>query len=441
MLDFNRVHYTMKSKPPFADLSDEPLLNIKAVAQATGIEPVTLRAWERRYGVPKPGRADQGYRLYSEREVAILQWLKSKVDEGVSIKRAVAMLHRLTDQHPQEPALAPLFAGTQGNFEAGIDELVAAVHDFDSERAQQVMMQAFALFPVEDVCLKLLLPTLARIGEQWRAAEASLQVEHFATHLIRQRLLALMATLPPPSLSGRVVAGCAPGDWHEMGILVLSLLLRRQGWDVIYLGQAVGLSELGDTLSAIRPDGVILSSSCFQTVRHLPAVAELIIHTSGGRIWFAYGGSLFGRIPHLSGRMPGIFLGSTLDEALHRTSNLLSGTWRPEPNKPSGPTPATLTLLEVLDTAMPSLTGDLSRLLLSVTSLTPDASAEMASEQLAALMAAIQFEMPELLLAPANLLEGALKAQGISEDQLRSIFERYVPPDLMQGVEPLLGYL
>jgi DNA-binding transcriptional MerR regulator len=431
----------MKSKPPFADLSDEPLLNIKAVAQATGIEPVTLRAWERRYGVPKPGRADQGYRLYSEREVAILQWLKSKVDAGVSIKRAVAMLHHLLDQQNHEPVLASPFAEGQGSFESAVDELIAAVHDFDSERAQQVMMQAFALFPVEDVCLKLLLPTLARIGEQWRAAEASLQVEHFATHLIRQRLLALMATLPPPSLSGRVVAGCAPGDWHEMGILVLSLLLRRQGWDVIYLGQAVGLSELGDTLSAIGPDGVILSSSCFQTVRQLPTAAELIMRTSGGRIWFAYGGSLFGRIPHLSERIPGIFLGSTLDEALYHTGSLLSGTRQPEPNQPSGPTPETMALLEALDTAMPSLIGDLSHLLLGVSSLTPEASVEMASEQLAALMVTIQFDMPELLIAPANLLEGALKAQGISQDQLRSVFERYITPDLIRGVEPLLGYL
>ncbi len=159
------------------------------------------------------------------------------------------MLHRLIDQPSHESGVAPLFTEAQGGFEAAVDEMLEAVREFDSERAQHIMMQAFALFPVEDVCLKLLLPTLARIGEQWRAAETSLQVEHFATHLIRQRLLALMATLPPPSLGGRVVAGCAPGDWHEMGVLVLSLLLRRQGWDVIYLGQAVGLSELGETLS------------------------------------------------------------------------------------------------------------------------------------------------------------------------------------------------
>ena len=79
----------MHRAEPFADIPDEPLLNIKAVSQATGVEPVTLRAWERRYGVPEPARSDQGYRLYSERDVAILRWLKAKVDAGVKIKQAV----------------------------------------------------------------------------------------------------------------------------------------------------------------------------------------------------------------------------------------------------------------------------------------------------------------------------------------------------------------
>ena len=60
-----------------------PVFTIKTVVQETGIPPATLRAWERRYGVLSPGRSEGGYRLYSERDIAILRWLKRQVDAGV----------------------------------------------------------------------------------------------------------------------------------------------------------------------------------------------------------------------------------------------------------------------------------------------------------------------------------------------------------------------
>ena len=69
-----------------------PVFTIKTVVQEIGIPPATLRAWERRYGVLSPGRSEGGYRLYSERDIAILRWLKRQVDAGVSISRAAALL-------------------------------------------------------------------------------------------------------------------------------------------------------------------------------------------------------------------------------------------------------------------------------------------------------------------------------------------------------------
>jgi len=72
--------------------NDMPVYTIKTVVLETGIAPATLRAWERRYGVLSPGRSDGGYRLYSERDIATLRWLKNQVDAGVSISRAVALL-------------------------------------------------------------------------------------------------------------------------------------------------------------------------------------------------------------------------------------------------------------------------------------------------------------------------------------------------------------
>src|SRR4051794_4451010 len=75
--------------------SDVPLYNIQAVAAATGVPSITLRSWERRYGIPEPKRDPKGYRLYSERDIAVTRWLKDRVKQGIGISRAVNMLRVL----------------------------------------------------------------------------------------------------------------------------------------------------------------------------------------------------------------------------------------------------------------------------------------------------------------------------------------------------------
>ena len=88
------------------DFATTPLYNIKAVVQATNISPSTLRAWERRYNMCQPQRSDSGYRLYSDRDIAIIRWLKAQVDAGMSISQAVAWLQTLIDESPNGQTVA-----------------------------------------------------------------------------------------------------------------------------------------------------------------------------------------------------------------------------------------------------------------------------------------------------------------------------------------------
>ena len=70
-----------------------PIYNLKAVVQETGIKPDTLRAWERRYDLPKPQRTASGHRLYSQNDIDMLHWLMARQEEGLSISRAIEMWH------------------------------------------------------------------------------------------------------------------------------------------------------------------------------------------------------------------------------------------------------------------------------------------------------------------------------------------------------------
>jgi len=126
------------------DYAITPLYNIKAVVQATGISPSTLRAWERRYNIARPQRSDSGYRLYAERDVAVIRWLKAQVDAGMSISQAVSWLGNIvTDADGMEQAILPT-AGSGAPLHDPLGTLPSThrepVRDFDT--LQQELMQA-----------------------------------------------------------------------------------------------------------------------------------------------------------------------------------------------------------------------------------------------------------------------------------------------------------
>ncbi len=432
----------MNASKPFASLPDEPLLNIKAVSQATGIEAVTLRAWERRYGVPFPQRSEQGYRLYSDRDVAILRWLKARVEEGVTIGQAVSMLETQLPQAAPQSSIVNVVGGDLTSFEQMFDDLLQGAHAFDAESVQHTIVQAFALFPVEDVCLNLLAPALAEIGRQWRMGEASLQVEHFLTNLVRQHLLALDAAMPPPSRRGRVLLGCGPDDWHEMAVLMLSLFLRRRGWEVVYLGQAVGLDQIEAALESIKPDVVVLSASAFESLSNLPDAARLVQEQANGGITFMFGGALFSHIPDLASRIPGVYLGDSLLDALQRVHNLLAGSWNPVSQTVSPSVDGVHHTAKAIRRAYPNLVAKLAESLLDADLVpSPAAAVDTAEENMSRLLAALDLELPELLSAPEEIAGPPLQARGVPVDSVQTLFEEELGPETVANLGPYLARL
>ncbi|MEJ5197847.1 MAG: MerR family transcriptional regulator, partial [Anaerolineae bacterium] len=156
----------------FGEYDDTPIFTIKTVVQQTGITPATLRAWERRYNVLSPGRSEGGYRLYSERDIAILKWLKQQTDSGVSISSAITLLERrrrADERATKPPAQAGSSARTDGSRAAGAlaQDLLAALLAFQEARAAAILTEAFAIYSIEDVAEEVIAPALVEIGERW----------------------------------------------------------------------------------------------------------------------------------------------------------------------------------------------------------------------------------------------------------------------------------
>ena len=300
----------------------EPIYNIKAVVQKTGIPADTVRAWERRYGVPRPQRTETGRRLYSEHDIAAIRWLRERTVAGMTISQAIQQLRSLGEEAfaeaPPEQHSGPRSPATLTM------ELLAALLSFDEARASALVSEAFALYRVEEVCLQIFSPVLVEIGERWHRQEATIAQEHFASHFIQRCLVSLLQAYTPTVTRGRIVTAGAPDEEHELGIMMLSVFLVRRAWQVVYLGGNVPLADLVQTLVRLQPAVVCLSASNLHTAQTLIAAANAINQLPRPRPLVAFGGPPFNNDEAMRARVPGHFLGIDAQESALRIEELLA---------------------------------------------------------------------------------------------------------------------
>src|SRR5215212_3387439 len=285
----------MAQPPPLAQLSTAPVFNTKAVARETGVPADTFRAWERRYGMPRPQRTPGGHRLYSERDIAIIRWLRDRTDEGVNISHAVLLLSNTLDASATDLPAGNDMARALGQL---IDEVVQALTNFDSTQADHILSEAFSIYPFEQVLLELVQPAMVEIGELWHRGQINVAVEHFATQFVRRKLAGLMNVFDAAGSRGTIIVGCAPSELHDLGLLMSALFLVRRGWHVVYLGPQVPVSDLLEAVRTIKPLLVCLSASTVTTAMELMAVARSLSENFPS-LPFGYGGRVFNLNPEI----------------------------------------------------------------------------------------------------------------------------------------------
>lgn len=306
-----------------ASVEKNPVYNIMAVVRETGLLPHTLRIWERRYGVPNPQRTPGGHRLYSQSDVDTLKWLIARRDEGLSISRAVD-LWKQSFEHGLAPLQLNVLIGSSSHGHSDLDSLRRAWVDmcmqFNEKSAEQVLARVFSLYPVGQACIEVIQRGLVEINDRWYRGEASIQQVYFLSELAVRRLESLLVTAPPPARAERLLLGNPPQEQHTLGMLLLALLLRLNGWDALYLGANLPLQNLEQTLKQVEPALVVLSAQQLYTAVYLSEAAKLI--QDAGAV-AAYGGRIFNILPVLRSRIPGHFLGEDLTQAPDTIDNLL----------------------------------------------------------------------------------------------------------------------
>ncbi|ROL78958.1 MerR family transcriptional regulator [Pseudomonas vranovensis] len=160
-------------------MPSETLLPIREVTRLTGINPVTLRAWERRYGLIVPQRTGKGHRLYSQEDVQRIQQILTWLDRGAAVSQVKALLQA-------NPGESPAPAGS--DWQALREQLKEAIAALAERRLEQQLNQAMALYPAPTLCEQLLMPLLADLELRWQGQFAAGLEQVFFHSWLRSKL-------------------------------------------------------------------------------------------------------------------------------------------------------------------------------------------------------------------------------------------------------------
>jgi MerR family transcriptional regulator, light-induced transcriptional regulator len=238
--------------------ASEPRLRIGELSQRVGESPTLLRAWERRYHLLDPVRSSGGYRLYGAEDERRVRAMQELLATGVSARQAAeAVLAAPRVTH----AAADLQPAAEGaSLAASQAQLGDALASYDESAAHTVLDRLFAGFTIETVISQVIVPYLVDLGERWAAGTATIAQEHFATSLIRGRLLGL-ARGWDSGTGRRALLACPTGELHDLGLLCFGIALRGRGWRITYLGANTPTQTLLDAANRLHPDLIALAAT------------------------------------------------------------------------------------------------------------------------------------------------------------------------------------
>lgn len=244
--------------------------NIKAASKMLGIQPGTLRAWERRYEMVAPMRNESGHRLYTDDHIKILKWLIKKMNQGFSISQAVSLLEN-------NELFSDGLIAKEGNQITGMsEELLDSLINFNELKAQEIINTLFSLFTIEKVMFDIFVPLLKKIGELWESRKITSAHEHFASSIIRTKIGMIFYSSPQNPYLPKAVAVCSPGESHDIGLLMFSLVLRQKGFDVVYLGAGIAEEDLTEALKKIHPNFLFISCTMDGNLANLLSLVNSI---------------------------------------------------------------------------------------------------------------------------------------------------------------------
>ena len=213
-------------------------------ARRVGVSPELLRAWEQRYELLRPVRSPGGFRLYSDEDAERVARMRRAMDDGLSAAEAARVA---LDMAPRSGGL----------IEDSRDRLLRAIADYDEAGVQAALDDGLAAFGLESFVRELIVPVLSEVGRGWEEGRVDISQEHFASNLIRGRMMAL-ARFWGRGAGPLALLACAPGEQHDVSLLAFGLILRSYGWRILFLGANTPILTIEGAARTMAPAAIVL---------------------------------------------------------------------------------------------------------------------------------------------------------------------------------------
>ena len=272
-------------------MNDPGNVRIGELSRRAGVSPELLRAWERRYGLLQPTRSPGGFRLYSDADELRIRAMQQNLERGLSAAEAAQAV--LLGQE------------AVGNMAPGLSESRAGLQDalerYDEAKAQSLFDRLLASFGTDTVLVEVVVPVLSSLGEGWAGGRITIAQEHFASNVLRGRLLGLARGWG--SGSGPVaVLACPPGERHDLALVLFGIALREAGWRITFLGADTPIATIESAVASVPASAVVLTAVASERLHAVET--ELTALTSNARV--AIGGP--GATPALVERVGAVLL-------------------------------------------------------------------------------------------------------------------------------------
>lgn len=227
--------------------------SIKDLENFTGIKAHTIRIWEKRYGVVEPQRTPTNIRYYTDEDLKRLLNISILNRNGFKISKILQL-----DKDTINDEILSL-TETEDNVVSQIESLVVSMIDLDEKRFLNTFNAAIVNMGFEDTIVKVIYPFFERIGYLWQIGTIHPAQEHFISNLIRNKLIAAIDAIAeiPGKDKKTFILYLPEGEWHEMGLLFYEYILKKHGYQVIYLGQSVPFESIGHVIKLKGADTLL----------------------------------------------------------------------------------------------------------------------------------------------------------------------------------------
>lgn len=255
---------------------------IRAVAELTGVSTATLRAWERRYGVPTPSRTASAYRLYGDEDVALVAQMRDLVESGVAPAEAARAL--------REHAAGTTQAGGDADaYQLASDRIVEAALRFNVDAIREEVTRALALGPAVAIFDRTMAPALARIGDLWHKGQLTVAQEHLLSGVLLGRANQLLELIQPVDASRRVALACFEEEDHVLGLYGAGLHFAAWGYRSVFLGPRTPPEAVARAVSTVQVDAVALSVTVPPPAARARALVDAYADACRGIPWLVGG--------------------------------------------------------------------------------------------------------------------------------------------------------